>query len=247
LTASWWVGGNTLWVGDNHAESQSGIITATGALSNSAISRVICHDHAGSYPPSSADLRTTAIISSVSNVNLTSTAGMIYWYGFTFRCGVGAAGVGLGVGLTGNSSWARYDNCSFQMMSTGASCSLIVGTSSGTISTIMFNNVTVFFGNIGDYVNVQSVVPFIWQNTGPILVSGSVVPTSLLIVLSNGLASQVLLEALDLSQISGNLWNPNGFYEPSSWLIKDCKLHPAAVVQTPAFFGTTIQLVRSSS
>ena len=56
-----------------------------------------------------------------------------------------------------------------------------------------------------------------------------------------------MLEALDLSQLTGALVNQSAAAAFGNWLFKDCKLNASATIASPATFGQTIQLVRSDS
>ena len=48
---NWFAAGNTIYVGDNHAESQATAITIAPAGSCRTIGKILCHNHSGSYPP----------------------------------------------------------------------------------------------------------------------------------------------------------------------------------------------------
>ena len=111
----------------------------------------------------------------------------------------------------------------------------------------IWNNCTVGFGNALNYIDVGNST-FTWQNTGPVLASGSAVPSSgLLGESANGRIANVVLEALDLSQLTTNLVSSTSFTQEGQWLVKDCRLNASTVIPAPQFFGQTVQLVRSDS
>src|SRR5208337_1677171 len=63
LTANWVAAGNTVWVSDDHAETQATSISmAVGTLASPV--KVLCVDHTAAVPPGNANLKTTASITS---------------------------------------------------------------------------------------------------------------------------------------------------------------------------------------
>jgi hypothetical protein len=116
----------------------------------------------------------------------------------------------------------------------------------GTTGGLMvFNKTTVSFGNVLNYIDLE-YVNFIWQNTGPVLAGGSSVPNNFIVTQTSGRLCNAVLEALDLSQLTGNLFGI-GFTLLGNLLIKDCKLNASAAIATPAAPGMTVQLVRCDS
>jgi hypothetical protein len=242
---NWFAAGNTIYVGDNHAESQATAITITPTLIVSAVGKIICHNHSGAYPPASTDLRTTATISTTAAVSITlaTSNGSVYVYGLTFKVGVGASSTCFVI-LSGTNAWEYYDSCSFQLATTIAGASTIqIG--SGTASVIVFNNTTVSFGNALHRFDIQQI-QFIWQNTGAVLATGSSVPTQLITSTTAGSLRSIVLEALDLSQLAGAIVGNNSSTEMGNILIKDCKLNASGSILAPSL-GETVQLVRCDS
>ena len=106
FVVNWFASGNTIYVGDNHAEAwTSGVnIAPTSAL----LAKTLCHNHSGSYPPAAGDLTTGATITTTTAINLNAT-GAFYFRGLTFVAG--STG-GITIGTTG-SNWFYFDTCSF--------------------------------------------------------------------------------------------------------------------------------------
>jgi hypothetical protein len=104
----------------------------------------------------------------------------------------------------------------------------------------------VFFGHTNHYIDLGTDF-FTWQNTGQVLASGSAVPAGFMGATASGHLTNTVLEALDLSQLTGNLDKQVSGAEMGNWLIKDCKLNASMTIPTPQTFGQTIQLVRSDS
>jgi hypothetical protein len=91
---------------------------------------------------------------------------------------------------------------------------------------------------------------FTWQNTGPVLASGSSVPGGLFGNFASGRCSNVTLEALDLSQINTGIFGAAAAAMVGNFVLKDCKLHPSVTVVTSGFFfnsGQTVHLIRCDS
>jgi hypothetical protein len=104
----------------------------------------------------------------------------------------------------------------------------------------------VYFGAVGQYIDLGTS-NFIWQNTGPVLASGSSVPTGLLGLSTSTRYANVTLEALDLGQLTGALDKQASAVEIGNWLVKDCKLNASMTFPTPQAFGQTVQVVRCDS
>lgn len=243
----WQAAGNTVYVGDNHAESQATAISLSPAGSAATFGKILCHNHSGSYPPASGDLTTGATISTTgaANVGFLPSGVGLYFYGLAFKAGVGQSS-GL-VNISPSGSWCGFDNCSFESASTGTSANTSgVTIGSATSLFVAFNNCKVKFGHIGQGIIVNNS-QFSWQNTGQVLVSGSSVPTNFIQIATNQLMSMVL-EALDLSQLTGNVVSAlSGAWAFGQVLIKDCKLNASTTVGTPLGSGLTFQLVRCDS
>jgi hypothetical protein len=247
--ANWFAAGNTVYVGDNHAESQATAITIAPAGSSlTTVGKIICHNHSGSYPPGTSDLTAGASISTTAGVNITfnPTGGgsAFYLYGISFVVGAGSAGVASYVGGQ-LSCFIYFDRCLFKLATTFAGAALIQ-VSNGGVSVVTWNNCTVYFGNALHYIDIGNGV-FTWQNTGPVLASGSAVPSGLLGQSSTGRSYSLTLEALDLSQITGALDKQASAFQMGPWLIKDCKLNASMTIPTPQAWGEINQLVRSDS
>jgi hypothetical protein len=253
--STWWVAGNTIYVGDNHAESQATAITINPAGTAATIGKILCHNHSGSYPPAAGDLMAGATVSTTGDVTTTfSPSGSFYIFGLTFKAGVGIAGssgayIVLAPQASGNTqNWAYFDNCSFWLALTSAGGAFMqIGNFPGsTFVNFIFNNTTVKFGNANQWITT-CFCQFVWRNTGQVLASGSSVPTTLFNSHgSGGNTNDVILEALNLSQLTGSLFSSTNA-AVGSLLIKDCNLNASATVTTPTATGMTVQLVRSDS
>jgi hypothetical protein len=253
FVASWFVAGNTVYIGDNHAESQTTTLTITPTTTSTTIGKLLCHNHSGSYPPVASDLTTGATVSTTAAVNLTfnpGANGAFYTNGVTFNVGVGVNSTGVQLGInTSENSIGFYEKCSFQVAATYVGISYIAVGSTATTAFTNWNNCTVKFGNAGQYINVAGG-SFNWQNTGQVLASGSTVPTALVAMLTSGNYSNIVLEALDLSQITANIFGTQTGNEGGTRLVKDCKLNAAVTLQQGGMttaMALVEQVIRSNS
>jgi hypothetical protein len=244
--STWFAVGNTVYVGNNHAESQATAITISPAVSAGTVGRILCHD-LGSYPPASANLTTGATITTTAAVNMTfnPSAGFMYVYGITFIAGFGVSSGVSQIILTPINSYYYFESCSVKIANTSAGVSTVqLNTTAAGV--IVWNNCTVSFGNAGQYIDPGTTF-FTWQNTGQVLVAGSTVPTVLIGASANARLCNVVLEAIDLSQITTTLTGASSTIAMGNWLVKDCKLNASTAILTPQSFGQTIQLVRCDS
>jgi len=240
FTSTWFTSGNTVYVGDNHAETGSGTINIS--LASALLAKVLCHNHSGSYPPTDSNIMTGASITPGSSITF-SSQGSFYFYGITFS--TTSAGVFIGASAVGQvQNWYCFDNCSFWLAGIGQ---LIMGATSTAWGIVTFNNTTVKFGGTTGYI-LPYFCRFIWQNTGQILASGSSVPTTLLQQSnSSGRFNEFVLRNLDLSQLTGSLFTNASNSSIGSLIVQDCKLNAAMTITTPINSGMNVQLIRSDS
>jgi hypothetical protein len=245
--STWFAAGNTVYVGDNHAESQATTITMQPAGSASVIGKILCHNRSGSYPPAASDLTTGATISTITSGNIgfsPSSAGGFYIYGLSFKVAVGSSG-NQNFALSTFGNFTYLDNCSIELVTTGSVATINLG-SAVNAWVIVFSNTKIKFANVTQIFSPQSAGQFFWQNTGQILLSGSSVPNNLLA--SNTAVANIdyILEAIDLSQLTGNIISNVGA-STGSMLVKDCKLNASTTVPTMSSSGFVSQLVRCDS
>jgi hypothetical protein len=228
--STWFAAGHTLYVGDNHAETQTGQNTMQPTGSAATFGKILCHDHTGSYPPTAANLTTGAsVTSSNAGIVFLPTSGNMYVRGVAFH----GAGVRVGTGATNS----VFEQCVFDV--TGGNGSSTLDAGAGSAGTVVWNNCTVKFSATGQRFN-QAMGFFHWKNTGPILVSGSSVPTNFMF--QNTALSYAVLEALDLSQLTGTLVNNSAISNPGIIMFRDCKLNAAATISST--FGANSEFVQ---
>lgn len=244
-----WVGngGMTVFVGDNHAESQSTAMTVVMPTSLAALNRVLCHNHSGSYPPAAGDLATGATVATTAAVNIVINGnGSTYFYGLTFQAGNGATSGTASIIFGPTASGLVFDNCSIQTLNTATGSRITLGAAGGP-NNIIFNNTSLKFGHTGHAVDLGAVSNFVWQNTSPALAAGSAVPTTLFNWNSISSMAKLTVEGVDLSAISGTLI---GYANPllGDFVFKDCKIHASVTPSAaPVRVNNTTQLIRCDS
>lgn len=239
---TWFAEGNTTYIGDNHSESQTAQITVQPSLSATASSKILCHDHLGPYPPAAANLTTGAVIATDATGNGIfwgpSGVGTLYARGITLRTGVGAASGNITIG--GGDCYIIFDNCTLELANSGGA---LINMGQGSALTIMLENTKLKFASVNQKISMAAG-HFFWRNTGTILVTGSSVPTNFM--LTNSAVVAMVMEALDLSQLSGTLFQTSaGTY--GYYVVKDCKLHASVTFTNPAGPTQQFQFIRCDS
>jgi hypothetical protein len=204
--------GDMFWVAHNHAETTAGAITMTSPGSASNPCQINCVSSAGTVPPVSADLATTATIS-VTGVNNMTTAGVVSrCYGITFNVG----GSTDQVSFIGGGAW-RYHTCNFRNL--GNNANGLIRPQTGFLKTV-WENCTVQFGHIGQTLSSMIGGAFEWKNTAT-AISGATVPTNLFVGSNYG---SIYLQGVDLIALN----TKTIMQAPSSAVrfhMEDCKIH----------------------
>jgi hypothetical protein len=236
--------GDTFWVANDHAETQASAMTITPKGTAAAPSRVICALRTGgSVPPVSADLRTTATITTTGNNAITISAASVvcHFEGLTFANGTGAVNAALTI--SGNDFRHNYKNCNFKKLGTTASASaMAIGTAR---SRITMENCTFELGNVTDAVAFGGKV--IWENTAaaivnPVLTSGFLAP--------GNVSSDVTIRGVDLSKLTpgtSTLVRAMGNPVHEIYMV-NCKLGASVVVAAaPTITGPQVNLLNCDS
>lgn len=223
--------GDNFWIAHNHAEtSGAAAITLSVKGTFAAPNTFFCVNSAGSVPPVSADLRTTATVTTTGafgiSVQATAAAtGVANWYGVTFSAGTGATNVICRV-QNGN----QFRNCKFRKLGTTANSGAItVGDTGVAIQYVHWDNCTVEFGNTGDGISVAGH-SLTWTNTAS-AIAGATIPT--ILFRQNSAESGVInVRGVDLSALgSGTLVSTLN----DGWIIfENCRLGTNFVVATRA-------------
>jgi hypothetical protein len=192
--------GDTIYVASDHAETAGGgsAITLTSAGTAAAPVRMLCVDKTGSQ--SSADLRTTATITTTNASNITY-AGHMYVYGVQFTAGSGANNAHH---VLTAQRWI-FDNCKLILGGTTVTGQIQLGNASANTATnIGFINTQFKFNNTTQSIALTGGHCF-WRDTPTDGVdpTGSI-PTNLIIGNTSSLRMCVFdIEGVDLSASAG--------------------------------------------
>lgn len=228
--------GDNFWVAHNHAETAAAAKTLTSPGTAAAPCTIMCVNSAGSVPPVSADLRTTATISSTGANAVACAGGWSYMYGVTLNSGSGAVAVVAPVG-SANGGWV-LESCAVKNLGTNSGGSIQLG--SGTIPRaihVRFKNTTIEVGHVNHGLATTGV-DFRWENT-PSAIAGATIPTSLFLNTSSASTGNVLVEGVDLSALGSGKKLVDSVNSPKRFVFKDCKLDAAVTIATtPANAGS---------
>lgn len=234
--------GDVFFVSEDHAETQASAMTITfpGTVSNPNF--VYCVNHLGTVPPVSADLRTTASISTTGNNNILIN-GCVYGYGIIFQLGSGAVAPNLSLAQTATNT-QEWEACAFNNVATG-SASLSIGGATGG-GKVTFKNTTILPNATGFATTIAC--DFVWRDTAN-AIAGATFPNTLFTP-SNARPSSMFVEGVDLSALgsgktlvgaSGAACNP--------YIFKDCKLGASVTIcATPAALSNpAVIIIRSDN
>lgn len=231
------VAGDRIFVAHNHAETQATAMTLTSPGTLASPVQIICANSAGTVPPVSADLATTATISTTAASAITF-AGVAYCRGIIFSAGDAANSASITAGA-GAVFW-RHRLCAFKLNNTNAAS--VIRTTNSTTSHAEWDNCTVQFGATG-----QGMSPggsWVWKNT-PTAVAGATFPTNLFSA-NTGAICQV--HGVDLSALAGTLVGASFNITTGNIIFENCKIHASATIGgTPAALGVKIRAVNCDS
>lgn len=227
--------GDTVFVSDDHAETQATAMTLTSPGTAASPVRVLCVDDTSDPEPPTA-LSTTATITTTTNAGL-SIGGFAYFYGITFSCGTGGSSATFQIGTVGSPGMLIFDSCKLKLGTSGGTNSVINfhGNSSGSDDSIVELINTTYDGSVTQH-GLRVGCKFIWRNTPNALV-GSLGYTTLF----NQPASFIPVAEIigvDLSALGSgkNLVNV-GSASHGRWTFIDCKLGSSVALATGSIPG----------
>lgn len=243
--------GDDFWVADDHAESQASAMALTSPGTAASPCRVFCvRRTGGSVPPVSADLRTTATITTTGGNGLVFTGGKSTVYdGITFSGGSGGVTSGVSCPVsTSAPTYIRFRNCALKKGGTGAGFIDFFVSGSGQAARFDLINTTLQFGNVGDTFAVGNAVVR-WMNTLS-AIAGATIPTNL-IGGAGGNPGRIEMIGVDLSAIGSgkNLvdLSQSGCHQ---LVLIDCKLGAGVGISSGSVNGhggATVRLVNCDS
>ncbi len=221
--------GDTFWIANDHAETQSSSMTLTSPGTAGAISNVLCTADHSTEPPTA--LATTCTISTTASGSMT-LAGYAYYYGITFTGGDSTGNESII--MSNGTSGTTLDSCKLvQRGSTSSNRIQIGGNSSGVGgSYTTWANTTVKFAHASQTINVENS-RFIWRNTASAVDSGGTLPTTLMSSVSLT-AGTYDISGVDLSALGSgkNLISVAATSSGSRFYLRNCKIDSAVTVIT---------------
>jgi hypothetical protein len=211
--------------------------------------KIICVDNAGTVPPVSADLRTTATITTTGAFSIILIGDSLYCYGISFYAGTGAVDASISLHTAGGTDFGVYEACSFNIPATGTASSFIrVGaTTTNAATKTIWDNCTVSFGATAQSIVVVSYLE--WKNT-PTAITGATIPTNLFYnALSTAINSIAVVDGVDLSAAGAGKTLVAANTISGEYIFKNCKLGGSVTVAaTPTVVaGAHVSLCVSDS
>ncbi|RWN35777.1 hypothetical protein [Mesorhizobium sp.] len=221
--------GDVFYVSEDHAESQASTLTLTSPGTAANPCKILCVNHLGTVPPVSADLRTTATMTTTGNVSIIF-AGSAYCRGLIFSAGNGAGTSNLHI-TSSDSMWV-FEKSSLRIGSTGGGT---VGMSTGITMMLRLIDTTVRFGNVAQGFSVFAGT-IQWHNTANAIVAGGSIPTTMFKFTSSRSGS-VELRGVDLSAVGvgKTIFDNAASNGPYACTMIDCKIDAAVTISGNPF------------
>jgi len=201
--SGWAAAGDTIYVDDDHAETQAASVTITNVGTTTAPCRIICITSTFSNPPVVGEITTTAVGANIANTGANNMAliGDFHCYGLHFRASNSTNSQRLDLNNSGSAAHQQiYENCVLELGGAGASSIMTLGPNSpGSVTEL--RNTTVTLNAAGHVLNPRQAI--IRWNGGSLT---GTVPTGLFGDggLGDGAGSNVIIDGVDLN--SSGTW-----------------------------------------
>lgn len=224
--------GDTIFVSDNHAETQATAMTLASPGTAAAPVRVLCVDDAGD-PANPATLAATATISTTgaSNINF---GGFAYCYGITIS--VGSGGTGSSLLWTSASAYGwLLESCVLKIGNTGNGSRIAFGDtgSARARGLIRLINTDLQFSQADQALTARNIHLVEWLGG---TLQGTI-PTGGLFKLDGGYSGKVVIKGIDLSGLGSNPIYSLGLDWCGFFTAERCKLGTSFALTTGSFSG----------
>jgi hypothetical protein len=211
--------GDTFWLANDHAETQGSAMALTSPGTSVSPCFVYCVNRAGSVPPVSADLRTTATITTTGSFTITYAGVVAICYGVTITVG-GTSGAANHLFTGGAFDW-HFVSSAILLTNNFSNALIQVGVTGNLVERLILENTTVQFGNTGQSISLRNGV-FIWKNTVS-AISGATLPNTLI---TSGFANKFscFVQGVDLSALGSGKTIVGAITSSSLVQVMDCKL-----------------------
>lgn len=234
----WLAAGNSIFVGDDHSETQSSAMTVASQGTAAAICSIYSIDHALALTLAAATLKTGASVATTGNSALNATLTFSYLIGLTLICGNGANSPSMTL-FNVASTWGRLDNCVLQIGGT-AGGNMNLGGSSAYME---MNNTTVQVAATASQVSLQAGL-LRWNNT-PSAIAGATLATTLFLLGRSGI---FIMTGVDFSALGSGKTLVGASALSSEVQFVDCKLGASVTIAAaPTSQGLQIDAVSSDS
>src|ERR1035437_1605849 len=245
FTGTWGHGGNSFFVANEHAETQTTALALSAPAGGSGLpaTSIYCAAKTPIPPTAVTTGATIAACTTSGNFSVGGSNDYTYWYGVGFLAGSGA--VNSSLFLPNNSTCYQYfDNCGFTLNTTYASA-INLGGNTGV--ELVFNNCTWTFGNSASQsfsaVSGTAIVTII----GGSVAVGANVPNPMIVSSSPNL----FFKGVDLSAFGSGRTLVGSGYAAGTGVVtfQDCKLGASVTVAAPSYVASNqkVYLIRSDS
>lgn len=237
--------GDTIYVSDNHAESQASAMTLTSPGTATSPCKILCVDDSAEPPTTLAN---TATISTTGANNM-SFAGFAYIYGIIFSVGSLTSTANINF-IDLSAWWFKLERCALRLSGTSASSIIVLNanpTSGLDDQLLELENTTLQFGATEQKILIRS--QFFWKNTSQ-AITGSTFPSLLFQQSSNKMGGRIRIDGVDLSALGSNTLIDASASDWSEYELINCKLGENATISSgniPGQGGIKITLVNCDS
>ena len=236
------VPGDTVYVGDEHVQTQASALSFDWLTSRTNPYNVICVNDTGDPATPTTLANTAAVQTTGANaISIANTANNgVYYYGIKFQAGDGASNASII--MANASAHVVFENCLLEVRGTSSSSGIVFGGTSAT--SIFLINTPVKFAAVG---HGFKGLGFTWLNTAN-AVQGTA-PTTLF-PSSNSASNPFRISGVDLSAVTGNLISVAGTNAGNTFLISNCKLAVGVTLVAGASAGlgrVTVKMVNCDS
>lgn len=236
--------GDTFYVAHDHAQTTGSNLTITPAGTPASPHTVLCVNAAGSVPPVSADLRTTAQVITTGAASMTLASGCMYVYGVRFQCSTGGGGQNLIFSPTASNNNLIYtlESCQLNNNSTGAIGHPLLGGTAflANRSRIRLINSTIGYGAVGQSTPLG---PANFEMRGGGLTGSS--PTTFLSGSVSSAECVARFDGVDLSPATGAL--VAAIIGGQQITFANCKFAAAPTIGTPTAQAGSIDVISSGN
>jgi hypothetical protein len=224
FASTWGTSGNKFWLADNHAETQAAAMSLSMPGSSAVLTTAVCVDRTAALPPTTANFKTGASISTTANNSITFAASGIvnfYYEGIAFNAGDGSLN-NASLTFSSTQTYGVFKNCAFNIVNTNSLSSILLGGTS-TPNMMLWDNCPVSFANTGQVIAIRSL-HFEWRNT-PNAIAGATIPLALFAPTAANIA-YMTCRGVDFSALNTQLLQSN-MTVAVPFVFEDCKFNPS--------------------